>query len=268
MLNKSFPKRALYLSCVGLFSLISACSTPDSPSADQPPLDPSKRLINAAQEPANWLLHGRTYDEQRFSPLQQVNRDNINSLGLAWYVDLPGKRGQEATPIVVDGVMYTTSAWSHVLALDAVSGEQLWHYDPQVPKGTGVKGCCDAVNRGLAYYDGRLFVGTLDGRLVALDAKTGEPLWSKVTVDQSKPYTITGAPRVAAGKVFIGNGGAEYGVRGYLSAYDADDGALLWRFYTVPGAPGAPTGTEPVAAQTATWDGQWWQLGGGGTVWD
>ncbi len=224
--------------------------------------------IESDREIDNWLSHGRTDSEQRYSPLSGINKDNVANLSLAWFVDLPGKRGQEATPLIVDGVMYTSSAWSHVIALDAATGEQLWSFDPEVPKSTGVKACCDAVNRGVAFKDNRIFVGTLDGRLIALDAKTGSKLWSIVTVDQNKHYTITGAPRVVKDKVFIGNGGAEYGVRGYLSAYYVNDGALVWRFYTVPGAPGEAVGTEPVEAQTATWNDQWWKFGGGGTVWD
>lgn len=228
----------------------------------------SAQSIESDRETDNWLNHGRTQGEQRFSPLANINKDNVSDLSLAWYVDLPGKRGQEATPLIVDGVMYTTSAWSHVIALDAATGDQLWSFDPEVPKSTGAKGCCDAVNRGVAFKDNRIFLGTLDGRLIALDAKTGEQLWSTVTVNQEKNYTITGAPRVVRDKVFIGNGGAEYGVRGYLSAYNVNDGKLVWRFYTVPGGPGDPTGTEPVEAQTATWNGEWWKFGGGGTAWD
>ncbi len=198
----------------------------------------------------------------------EINTESVGDLSLAWYYDLPTKRGQEASPLIIDGVMYTTSAWSHVIALDAVTGAVLWHFDPEVPKSYGVKGCCDAVNRGAAYEDGKVYVGTLDGRLIALDAETGEQIWSVLTVDQTKSYTITGAPRVAGGKVFIGNGGAEYGVRGYLSAYSSDNGEMLWRFYTVPGSPDDPTGTEPVESQQATWNGEYWALGGGGTAWD
>jgi len=216
----------------------------------------------------DWSYHGQSPKEERFSPLDQITTDNVAELSLAWYIDLPGKRGQEATPLVINGVMYTSSAWSHVLAINAATGEQLWHFDPKVPKSYGVKGCCDAVNRGIAFHKGQLYLGTLDGRLIALNAKNGEVLWSTLTVDQSQSYTITGAPRVVGNNVFIGNGGAEYGVRGYLSAYDVNTGKLVWRFYTVPGGPNDPTGTEPVEAQTATWNGEWWKLGGGGTVWD
>ena len=136
-----------------------------------------------------------------------------------------------------DGVLFTTGSWSVVFAIDARTGRQLWKYDPQVPRETGPKACCDVVNRGVALYKDKVYVGTLDGRLIALDATSGEPVWEVVTVDQSKPYTITGAPRVVEGKVIIGNGGAELGVRGYVSAYDAETGELVWRFYTVPGDP-------------------------------
>jgi quinohemoprotein ethanol dehydrogenase len=231
------------------------------------------RLLAAADEPQNWLTHGGTYLEQRFSPLTRINAENVGDLKLAWFYDLDTNRGQEATPIIVDGVMYTTSAWSKVYALDAATGEELWTYDPKVPGERGFSACCDVVNRGVAVYDGRIYFGTLDGRLIALDAKTGKPEWSVVTVDQSQPYTITGAPRIVKGRVVIGNGGAEYGVRGYVSAYDTATGKMAWRFYTVPGDPNAaPDGaaSDPVMRSAArpTWNGEWWKLGGGGTVWD
>jgi len=226
------------------------------------------RLRTASQDGANWLSHGRTYDEQRFSPLRQIDVANVNTLGLAWSYDLDTNRGQEATPLVIDGVMYSTSAWSKVQAIDAVSGKLLWQYDPHVPGEVGVKACCDAVNRGVAAYQGRLYLGTLDGRLVAIDAKSGKEVWSVVTVDQDKAYTITGAPRIVKGRVLIGNGGAEFGVRGYIAAYDADSGKLAWRFYTVPGDPSKPF-EQPILKQAATtWAGEWWDAGGGGTVWD
>ncbi|MCB1846592.1 MAG: PQQ-dependent dehydrogenase, methanol/ethanol family, partial [Halieaceae bacterium] len=229
----------------------------------------SERLVAADSEPGNWMSYGRTYSEQRYSSLKQVNDSSVEDLGLAWYFDLDTERGIEATSIVVDGVMYLTSAWSKVYALDAASGALLWSYDPGVKKDVTRHACCDAVNRGVAVWEGQVFVGVLDGRLVALDAATGAVNWEVVTVDQSKPYTITGAPRVIKGKVLIGNGGAEYGVRGYLSAYDADSGAMVWRFYTVPGNP--ELGFENAAMEMAakTWNGKWWELGGGGgTVWD
>lgn len=232
-----------------------------------------KRLLNAASEPQNWLTHGGTYLEQRFSPLTDVNAGNVSKLALAWSYDLDTNRGQEATPLIIDGVMYTTTAWSKVVALDAATGKELWRFDPKVPGARGFSACCDVVNRGLAAYQGRLFLGTLDGRLIALDAATGKPVWSVVTVDQSQPYTITGAPRVVKGRVVIGNGGAEYGVRGYVSAYDTATGKMAWRFYTVPGDPAKGpdnAASDPIMKQAAasSWHGKWWQAGGGGTVWD
>ncbi len=221
----------------------------------------------AAGTEGDWLSYGRTYDEQRFSPLKSIHEGNIGDLGLAWYADLDTARGQEGTPLAIDGRLYISTAWSKAKAYDVVSGKLLWEYDPQVPPETAVKACCDVVNRGLAAWGDRLFLGTLDGRLVALDRATGKALWSTVTVDQSQSYTITGAPRVIDGMVIIGNGGAEYGVRGYVTAYDAQSGKQLWRFYTVPDAPGKNEANYLKRAE-ASWKGDYWKLGGGGTVWD
>ncbi|MGX7894514.1 PQQ-dependent dehydrogenase, methanol/ethanol family [Tsuneonella sp. HG222] len=231
------------------------------------------RLEAAEDDPDNWLSHGRTYAEQRYSPLEDVNDGNVGDLALAFSVPLDTARGQEATPIVVDGTMYFSTAWSKVMAVDAATGAELWRFDPQVRGDKGAHACCDVVNRGVAVWGGKVFVGTIDGRLIALDAGTGAKLWDVVTVDQDKPYTITMAPRVVRGKVIIGNSGAELGVRGYLSAYDADSGALAWRFYTVPPNPAdGPDGaaSDEVWAGVAgkTWAGKWWEMGGGGTVWD
>ncbi len=221
-----------------------------------------------------WLTYGGTYDEQRHSKLTAINKENVSQLGVAWTYDLATNRGVESTPIVVDGTMYVTSAWSVVYALDAKTGEEKWVYDPQADRAVGVKACCDVVNRGVAVYDGKVYVGVIDGRLEALNAETGEVIWSKVTVDQDKPYTITGAPRVVNGKVLIGNGGAELGVRGYLSAYDTSSGDLVWRFYTVPNPTKQPDGAASddafVQIGNVTWgdEGAWTTDGGGGTVWD
>ena len=231
-------------------------------------------LLNAASNPAEWLSYGGTYDEQRFSRLTGIDTSNVSELGVAWTYDLSTARGVESTPIVVDGVMYATSAWSVVHALDAVTGEELWVYDPGVDRAVGVNACCDVVNRGVAIWGGKVFVGITDGRLEALDAETGELVWSTVTVDQSKPYTITGAPRVVDGRVFIGNGGAELGVRGYISAYDVETGDLDWRFYTAPNADKQPDGAASDSAfetvGNVSWgdEGEWLTSGGGGTVWD
>lgn len=234
----------------------------------------TEELLNAAATPDVWLSYGGTYDEQRHSGLDSVNLENVSELGVAWTYDLATARGVESTPIVIDGVMYVTSSWSVVYALDAITGEELWVYDPGVDRAVGSNACCDVVNRGVAVWDGKIYVGVIDGRLEALDAETGELVWSTVTVDQSRPYTITGAPRVVDGKVFIGNGGAELGVRGYLSAYSADTGGMIWRFYTAPNpnkeADGAASDAVFQSVANASWgdEGAWVEAGGGGTVWD
>ncbi|NNF17406.1 MAG: PQQ-dependent dehydrogenase, methanol/ethanol family, partial [Gammaproteobacteria bacterium] len=224
--------------------------------------------VLSAPAAGSWPTHGLSYKEQRHSPLDSINSDNVAQLGLAWYYDLDTNRGIEATPLIIDGVLYTTASWSKVYALDARSGALLWSYDPQVPKIKGAHACCDVVNRGVAVWGDSVFVGTLDGRLIALDRSNGQPRWSVATFDPELTYTITGAPRVVKGNVIIGNGGAEYGVRGYVSAYDAVTGELAWRFYTVPGNPAEGFESEAMRAAAATWTGEWWQLGGGGTVWD
>jgi quinohemoprotein ethanol dehydrogenase len=235
--------------------------------AEEKPVD-GARIANADAEPGNWLSYGRTYSEQRFSPLARIDDKNAKQLGLAWFADLDTNRAQEATPLIVDGVMYVSTAWSLVKAYDARTGRLLWAYDPQVRRELGVNACCDVGNRGVAAWNHKIFVGVYDGRLVALDAATGKPVWSTLTVDTAKPYTITQAPRVIKGRVLIGNSGGEYGTRGYISAYDAETGKLAWRFYTVPGDPSKPFENEAMARAAKTWSGEWWKLGGGGPVWD
>lgn len=222
-----------------------------------------------AQVPeGEWLSYGRDYGEQRFSPLTQVNDSNVGQLGLAWFHDLETARGQEATPLMHDGTLYISTAWSMVKAFDAKTGALKWSYDPEVPRETLVRACCDAVNRGVALYGDKVFVGTLDGRLVALDQKTGQPVWSKVVVPNQQDYTITGAPRVVKGKVLIGSGGAEYKARGYIAAYDVNTGNEVWKFHTVPGNPADGFENKAMENAAKTWAGEWWKLGGGGTVWD
>jgi PQQ-dependent dehydrogenase (methanol/ethanol family) len=253
----------------GLLVLLAACTQAEIP----PGRVDAARLTAADTEPGQWMSHGRTYDEQRFSPLAAITAQNVAGLGLAWSFDLQSDRGVSATPIVVDGTMYVTAPWSIVHALDARTGEPKWSFDPQVDRAKGFDACCDVVNRGVAVWEGKVFVGALDGRLIALDAGTGARVWEVQTTDTARPYTITGAPRVVKGKVLIGNGGGEYGVRGYISAYDAASGAMAWRFYTVPNPDLAPDGQpsdRPLLERAnATWSGDHWKTsGGGGTVWD
>src|SRR6202050_590023 len=254
---------------------ISGCSRSTRKPVELPAANGAKaadiddtRITNADREPANWMSYGRSYGEQRFSPLKEINDQNAGRLGLAWHYDLDTRRGQEATPLVIDGVMYFTSAWSKVFAVDGATGALIWTYDPKVPPEWSVNACCDVVNRGVAAWQGKVFVGTLDGRLIALDAKTGKRMWETLTIDRQFRFTITGAPRVVKGLVVIGNGGAEMSVRGYVSAYDAETGKMGWRFYTIPGDPSKPFERPILAKAAKTWSGDWWKFGGGGTVWD
>jgi len=233
-------------------------------------VDEAAIRANAATS-KDWPTIGLDYAETRFSKLDQINTDNVKKLGLVWSYSLDSSRGVEATPLVVDGIMYVTGPWSIVHAVDARTGKKIWTFDPGALREEGYKGCCDVVNRGVALYKGKVFVGVYDGRLVALDAATGQKVWEKDTViDHSHSYTITGAPRVAKDKVVIGNGGAEYGVRGYVTAYDAETGNQAWRWFTVPGDPSKPYEDESMAAAAKTWDpaGKYWVNGGGGTPWD
>jgi quinohemoprotein ethanol dehydrogenase len=219
----------------------------------------------------DWPTIGLDYGETRFSKLNQINTDNVKKLGLVWSYSLDSSRGVEATPVVVDGIMYQTASWSVVHAIDARTGKKIWSFDPGVDREKGYKGCCDVVNRGVALWKGKVFVGAYDGRLFALDAVTGAKVWEKDTlIDKEHSYTITGAPRVFNGKVLIGQGGAEYGARGYITAYDAETGNQAWRWFTVPGDPSKPFEDDSMAAAAKTWDpaGKYWLNGGGGTPWD
>src|SRR5688572_5314275 len=257
---------ALALTLAALAAI--GCRSSSEPAPEGPAAVNGARLTGADDEPGQWMSHGRTYGEQRFSPLDEIDTTNVGKLALAWFADFDSRRGQEATPLVVDDVLYVSTAWSKVKAYEAATGKPLWTYDPEVPGEWAVNACCDVVNRGVAVWGGKVFVGSFDGRLIALDAATGQELWDVSTIDRTKPYTITGAPRVVKGKVIIGNGGAEYGVRGYVSAYDAETGELAWRFFTVPGDPALGFESETIAQAAQTWNGEWWRLGGGGTVWD
>ena len=257
-----------------LAAALAACAGPSTQQATSGVGKIDGAYLTTGGTGSDWAATGYNYQEQRYSPLTQVNAGNVGQLGLAWSADLPDARGQEATPIVIDGKLFVTGPWSKVFAYDAVTGKPLWTYDPGVDKAKGVEACCDVVNRGVAAWKGRLYLGTLDGRLIALDADTGKPDWSVQTTDNSKPYTITGAPRVVKDMVLIGNGGAEFGVRGYVTAYDAATGAKKWRFYTVPNPTGAADNEvsdgvlKAKAGSTWSANGQWKQSGGGGTVWD
>lgn len=231
------------------------------------------RMKAAGSEPDNWLTSGRDQEGTYYSPLTTLNENNIHGLGFAWQYDLGTYRGQEATPIVVDGVMYTSGTWGYVYALDARTGKELWRYDPGAAHLAARNPCCDLVNRGVAVWKGRVYVASVDGRLHALDAATGKKVWEADTItDHRLPYSSTGAPQIAGGVIVIGNSGAdmEHGaVRGYVSAYDVATGALAWRFYTVPPDPGKPYENSELAAADKTWDShRQARFKGGGTAWD
>ena len=244
-----------------------------SAATDKPTTVNQATIVDPGSE---WLSYGRTYREQRFSPLNEINRDNVDELDLAWSFKFDTARGMEATPIVHNGVIYMSTGWSHVHALDARTGQELWHYDAEVPKAQLAKTCCGPVNRGVAIWQEddssplQIFFGALDGRLIALDAKTGTENWSIQSTPTDGNYSVTGAPRIVKGMVIIGNGGAELGVRGYVSAYDVSTGEMKWRFYTVPGDRNKPQENFALEAALETWSGdEWYKLGGGGgTVWD
>ena len=247
---------------------LAACGGQKPPAPDVAANVDGERIGAAASEPANWLTHGRTYQEDRFSPLKQINDGNAAKLGLAWFVEFGSRIGIEATPLVVDGVLYTTGVWNILYAIHAKTGKELWRYDPQPNRAWLRYMCCGPANRGAAIWNGKVYIATIDGRLIAVDAATGRPVWDVQTTDRSQPYSITGAPRVVRGKVIIGNGGAEFGVRGYVTAYDAETGKQVWRFYTVPGNPADGFESPAMEMAAKTWTGEWWVAGGGGTAWD
>jgi quinohemoprotein ethanol dehydrogenase len=230
-------------------------------------------LRAASSGAQNWLTVGRDHNQTYYSPLTTINAGNVDRLGFGWSYDLGTERGQEATPIVVDGVMYTSGTWGYVYALDASTGKELWRFDPKADPRAARNPCCDLVNRGVAVWKGRVFVASVDGRLHALDAGTGKELWSVDTiVDHKLPYSSTGAVYIAGDLAVIGNSGADMdkgGVRGYVSAYEIETGRLAWRFYTVPGAPGQPPEDEAMALAASTWNpDRPPEYHGGGAAWD
>jgi len=228
-------------------------------------------LKDAGKNKEEWISYNRDWSETRFSPLNQINDTNVKKLGLAWSYDIPnvgaGTR-QEGTPLIANGVLYSITPWSVVYAVDARTGKELWHTDPEANRSASA--CCGVVNRGIALYEGKVIAPVIDGRLRALDIQTGKVIWETRVTPTNYPYTITMAPRVIkGGRVIVGASGGEYAVRGFFAAFDADSGKELWKFYTVPGDPSKPF-EQPIYAEWAkTWDAskKWWVGGGGGPVW-
>ncbi len=217
----------------------------------------------------DWLAYGRTHSEQRYSPLEDINCETLRDLGVAWFMDLPGDVGLVSTPLVVDGIMYFTGTMNVIRAVDAATGALIWQYDPDVAGHIGTRRQVGWIhNRGISFYEGRIFAATWDGRLFALNAKTGTLSWSARTFDANKPMYITGAPKAFKNKVLIGNGGTEVGrARGFVTAFDTDTGAELWKFHIVPGNPADGFENQAMAMAAETWTGSWWEHGGGGNAW-
>ena len=268
----SHPKIGLFLKIAPLFFAL-ICRTIWAADIPQGNVTDSRVINSPSDEPGSWLTYGQNFKEQRFSELTQINTDTIARLGLAWTTQIGDyNMRMQGTPLVVDGVMYVSNGWSVIYALDATTGEEIWKYDPEVDRSYIRLACCGpAHNRGVAVYEGKVFVGTFDGRLIAVNAENGEEVWD---VDTWIPeglgrFNITGAPRAAAGKVYIGQGSGESGHRrGYVTAYDADTGEVSWRFFLVPGDPSQPFEHPEMELAAQTWGGEWWKYGGGGTAWN
>jgi quinohemoprotein ethanol dehydrogenase len=244
-----------------LFLFITACQSKERGIGDAAIADESQT--------SDWLSYGRTHSEKRFSPLTTINTSNVSQLKVDWYLDLPGDNGIVSTPLVVKGVMYFVGSLNKVRAVDAVTGKLLWEFDPEVGKATqGRRVTGWAHSRGISFYNDKVFAATRDGRLIAIDAKTGKEVWTAQTFDPAKPLYITGAPKAFKGKVIIGNGGTENGpTRGYVTAYDTETGKQAWRFHIVPGNPADGFESEAMEMAAKTWTGEWWKHGGGGNVW-
>ena len=258
---------------LAIVSALVACNDNTATVETQSTAAPAQTVAQVAASNADsageWRSYGRDYSEQRFSPLTQISPDNIDQLDLAWYGDLAERGGSyETTPIVADGRIFVSSPWSKVYAFDAKTGRQLWKYDPQVPGEWAVKLCCGIVNRGVALHEDKVIWATLDGRLVSVDAATGQLAWERQITDREGWHSITGAPRIANGRIFIGEAGSEYHQRGYMAAYDADNGDELWRWWAVPGNPALGFEQPELEMAAETWNGEWWEFGGGGTPWD
>src|SRR5262245_25985288 len=243
--------------------------------AQQPRRVDEAALKDAGKTGEDWITYNMNWAEQRYSPLNQINSSNVSGLAPAWSYEIPAAPGpaqnrQEATPLVLNGVLYSIAPWSVVYAVDARTGKELWHSDPEVNQQVWQSRiCCGVVNRGVSLYEGKVIAPVVDGRLRALDAVNGKVLWEVRVSPENMPYTITMAPRVIkGGKVIIGVSGGEYGVRGFFSAYDAETGQLAWRFYTVPGDPSKPFEHPDLAEAAKTWSGEWWKIGGGAPVWN
>ena len=254
-------------------ALLAGIAVTSLPASSRAAGDLNEARLKAADESQNWFTLWRDQNQTYFSLLAKIDATNVSRLGFAWAYDLATTRDQEATPIVVDGVMYTSGSWGYVYAVDAATGKELWKFDPRANPFAARNPCCDLVNRGVAVWKGKVYVASVDGRLHALEAETGKQLWEVDTItDHKLPYSSTGAVYIADNLAVIGNSGVDMdsgGVRGYVSAYDVDTGKLKWRFYTVPGDSGQPYENPELAIADRTWDPRRdAKYKGGGTAWD
>jgi quinohemoprotein ethanol dehydrogenase len=258
---------------LGLLGLAGAGLLRGQPSAR--PLNVDDRVLHNAGGandplPGSWLSYGRNQGETRFSTLKQINDANAHRLGLAWtYITGAGGGNQEGTPLVWNNNLYGITTWSVVYAVDARTGRELWRWDPEINQAAvRPKICCGIVNRGIALYEGMIIAALNDGRLQALDAFTGKPVWEARMAYPQDLYTLTMAPRIAGGKVIVGASGGDRPTRGFFSAFDAKTGRFAWKFYTVPGNPELPPENDAMREALKTWGGDFWTKGGGGAVWD
>ena len=252
--------RPKFLALLAATLLVSACSQSGTPQPEE-----------GVGTQANWKAPQGGFDEAGYSWLEQIDPGNIARLGLAWSMDLPEEVTLESTPLAIDGTLYFAGGYAEVYALDATTGKQLWKFDPRTWERRSDKFHFGS-NRGIAYEDGRIFTVEMDGRVDALDAKTGEILWTAESIPDGPAFQFsnsTGAPRVMNGKLIIGNGGADAGARGFVTAFDTETGRQLWRFFTVPGSPDQNAGDPAMEAAAKTWAPEFWKTtGGGGTVWN
>jgi quinohemoprotein ethanol dehydrogenase len=264
-LFSAFNRITLFIAQFALRAIAALAALAIAPAFAQ-----NTKILHGDAAPGDWLSYGRSLSETRYSPLAQIDASNVHRLGLAWtYVLGSGGGAQEATPLVWNNTIYGITTWSVVFALDARTGKQLWRWDPGVNQ-PALRGrpCCGVVNRGLALDRGMLFAPVIDGRLAALDARTGKVIWQARVAYPEEWHVITMAPRVANGKVLIGVAGGDHPTRGFFDAYEEDTGRRAWRFYTVPGNPAAPYENDALRQAAQTWSGDFYKFGGGGSVWD
>jgi quinohemoprotein ethanol dehydrogenase len=260
--------KALFPAALLMTLVLASASAGDSHTTSKAGDVTDARVIAGASGGRNWLVLGGDFGSRHYSPLRQIDSGNVSRLGLAWVLDIDSPMGLATEPIVVDGTIYATASLDRIYAIDAATGRLQWHFDPHVRLSVMRNSWAARTNRGVAVYRGKVYFGTGDCRLVALDAATGKELWSSPVCVDTTQTGITGAPTVGDGKVYIGYNGSDTGVRGSLVAFDADSGRLAWRFWNVPGDPARGFESRALRMAARTWSGDHWWRVGGGDVWD